>query len=292
MNINQLKYFNAICEHKTISAAAEHLFVSQPTISNAIKELEDEFGIVLFKRQHTGAALTPAGDTLLSMSSDLLGRMSRIESIMTDMGKGRKILRLGVPPMIGSMILPQIYRDFVPKNSEISIEITEGGKSELSEKLKNNYLDMIFLSHNEPLENCFLAQKVGTLEIVCCVSNKNPLSRSAHITPDDLKNIPLVLFKNSFFQTDAIKKMFAEAGITPLVVMQTNQLSSLLTLISNNTATGFLFRPLAENSLEYTPVSLNKPLLADISLVRSKNTYCSEGMKKFEAYVEQAQLFK
>lgn len=286
MNLTQLKYFNAICEHKTISAAAEHLFVSQPTISNAIKELEDEFGTVLFKRHHSGAALTPEGETLFSMSRDLIKRAQQIESVMTDMGKGRKILRLGVPPMIGSMILPQIYRGFIAQNTDINIEITEGGKAELVEKLKNDYLDMIFLSHDKPPENCFTAQKISSLEIVCCISKDNPLSVKENISPADLDGQPLVLFKNSFFQTDAVKRTFENANITPNIVMQTEQLSGVLTMISHNAATGFLFRPLAENSDEYTPVSLKEPLFADVSLIRNKNAYCSEPMKKFAEFVK------
>ena len=286
MNITQLKYFNAICEHKTISAAAEQLFVSQPTISNAIKELEEEFGTILFKRHHTGAALTPAGETLLSMSRDLLRRAQQIESVMTDMGKGRKILRLGVPPMIGSMILPRIYGNFATKHPAIQIEITEGGKSELVEKLKNDYLDMIFLSHNKPPEKCFAAQKISTLEIVCCISKSNPLSKRKSISPSELEGKPLVLFKNSFFQTDAVKMMFENANIEPNIVMQTEQLSAVLTMISHNTATGFLFRPLAENSDEYIPVSLKEPLFADVSLIRNKDCACSDSMKKFADFVK------
>lgn len=97
MNINQLKYFHAICKYKTVSSAAEALFVSQPTLSNALKELEEEFGTVLFKRTYRSMTLTPEGEIFFSMSKDLLNQADHIEHIMHDIGKGRKILRLGVP---------------------------------------------------------------------------------------------------------------------------------------------------------------------------------------------------
>ena len=64
MNINQLKYFDAVCTFQSVSLAAEYLHISQPSLSSAIKELENEFGILLFKRHHRGMVLTPEGETL------------------------------------------------------------------------------------------------------------------------------------------------------------------------------------------------------------------------------------
>ena len=61
MNLMQLKYFNAICTFGTVSGAAEYLHIAQPSLSNAIKELEGEFGVLLFSRRHRGMVLTPAG---------------------------------------------------------------------------------------------------------------------------------------------------------------------------------------------------------------------------------------
>jgi len=57
MNLNQLKYFSAVCTYQTISDAAAYLHISQPSLSSAIKELEKEFGVVLFRRHHRGMVL-------------------------------------------------------------------------------------------------------------------------------------------------------------------------------------------------------------------------------------------
>ena len=123
MNISQLKYFTAVCEFGTVSAAAEYLHIAQPSLSLAIKELENEFGTVLFTRTHRGMQPTSEGRLLLGMSKDIIERVESAEKIMKDVGHNKKTLKLGVPPMIGSLILPVIYKDFVAKNKDISIEI-------------------------------------------------------------------------------------------------------------------------------------------------------------------------
>ena len=286
MNITQLKYFNAICSLNSVSAAADFLFVSQPTISNAIKELEEEFGITLFKRHHRGMSLTKEGELLYNMSKDLLNRAEHIQKVMNDLGKNRKTLRLGVPPMIGSMYLPLIHGEFKKEHPEILLEISEGGKAELLDKLENDYLDMIFLSHNEKFPPDLSSIYIESVETVLCVSEKNPLSKKKSVTPKDLKDTPLVLFKNSFFQTELIKKSFFDYNLSPNILLQTEQLSNILNMISSNMSAGFLFEPLIKSGQGIVAIPMEKRLFADISLVWKKDSYIFTGMKTFSDFIE------
>ena len=75
MTYNQLKYFNAVCQFNNISRAAKKMYVSQPSVSLAIKELEDELGEVLFLRNNNKLYLTEAGQMLWEMSEDMLAQM-------------------------------------------------------------------------------------------------------------------------------------------------------------------------------------------------------------------------
>ena len=151
MNLVQLKYFHAVCVYQSVSAAAEYLHISQPSLSNAIKDLEDEFGVTLFFRHHRGMSLTEAGEKLFEMCGDLLSRAETAERVMNELGNKRNLLRLGVPPMIGSLVLPGIYNDFAKNNPALSLEISESGSFELSRRLSDGFLDMIFLPHNKPI---------------------------------------------------------------------------------------------------------------------------------------------
>ena len=286
MNITQLRYFQAICTFHSVSSAAEYLHISQPSLSNAIKDLEKEFGVVLFRRHHRGMALTTEGEALLRMSHQILGGMDQAEDLMLSLGKERKRLRLGVPPMIGSLILPKIYRDFLPGVPEISLRITEGGRQELMQKLRDDHVDMAFISHSGPLEKIYDSVKIAQFPIVFCTTKHSPLSKLPSVKPEDVAKNPLVLFVDSFFQTEKIKKWFSNSGITPKIIMQTEQLSTIQSIIAGNIASGFMFRQLADANPELIAIPVEQPMMADISLVWKRGNHLSDSMKSFINYVK------
>ncbi|MBP3337102.1 MAG: LysR family transcriptional regulator [Clostridia bacterium] len=291
MNLVQLKYFHAVCTYRSVSGAAEFLYISQPTLSNAIKELENEFGVALFMRHHRGMMLTEEGEMLYKMSKELLSRAEQIENVMEDMGNKRKKLRLGVPPMIGSLVLPHIYRKFSGKFLDVTLEITEGGREEILQKLKDDYLDMVFVPHNAPFESNLAAQKIASLEVVCCAKKNSGKLNEKSVSALKLKNIPLVLFKDSFFQTEEIKKWFARSNVSPCVLLKTGQLSTVLSLISKDIAVGFLFRNLIENNDDLKAISLQEKMFADVSLVWKKDSYVFESMKIFSDFFKNENPF-
>ncbi len=291
MNLVQLKYFNAVCMFGTVSDAAEYLHISQPSLSSAIKELEMEFGVALFQRHHRGMTLTPEGEALYNMSQDVLNRTTKIENVMKDLGRQRKKLRLGIPPMIGSLAMPAICRDFPSEHKDITLDITECGRKELIQKLSQDYLDMVILPHNSPLEDRWSTLLVGKLEIVCCAARGSRFVRDDAVTPQSLKDVPVVLFANSFFQTEEIKKWFASCNIEPNIILQTEQLSTMMSIISNDIAVGFMFRQLIEKNMDMLPISMESPMYADVSLVWKKDAYFFNSMNKFKEYMINKKMF-
>ena len=291
MNLTKLKYFHAICTFHSFSEAAEYLHIAQPSLSNAIKELENEYGVSLFSRHYRGVSLTSEGQVLYNLSKDVLNRTEQAENIMKELGTGRKKLRLGVPPMIGSMILPRIYGDFLSLNKDLELEIVEGGRQDLVYKLSKDYLDMVFLSHDVPVDSGFSSLLVSQLEITCCTFKDNYITSCDSITPTMLKDIPLVLFENSFFQTAKIKSWFESAQVTPNIILQTTQLSTMLSMISSNLAVGFMFRELIDTNPALLPIPTAEPMYANVSLVWKKDAFFSNSMNKFKQYVKQTNLF-
>ncbi|MBQ6937900.1 MAG: LysR family transcriptional regulator [Clostridia bacterium] len=286
MNLNQLKYFNAVCTYKTVSGAAEYLHISQPSLSNAIKELEKEFGVKLFLRQYRGMLLTPEGELLFKMSKELLSGAEQIENIMGDLGKERKILRLGVPPMIGSVILPHIYSEFQPMHPDVRLEIMEGSQKELLEKLSDDLLDMIFMPHEKVTQQNLSILEIMQPEIVFCVSEQNSLSQKKSVSAKDLEDTPLILFKEGFFNTEEVKKWFAASNIKPNILLQTEQLSTLQSIVSNNVAAGFMLATSAQKKKGFAVIKTNPPMKVNVSLAWKENSYFSGCMKSFKTFMQ------
>ena len=291
MNLTQLKYFRAVCLYQTVSAAANYLHISQPSLSNAIKELEEEFNVLLFHRQHRGMVLTPAGEILQRLSEELLKQAENLEKTMCDLGRERKVLHLGVPPMIGSVVIPGLYRDFVSAHPEVKLDIKESGSQELMAGLQNESLDMIFMPHNRPLAAGISSFTVAKLEIVCCVAKHNPLANKTVVSLQELKEVPLVLFQNSFYQTEEIKRRFLEVGIQPEILLQTEQFSTILSLISENVAAGFMFRHLTESHPEMVAVPLENPLFVEVSLAWREKAFSFHTMGLFKEFIQQYNMF-
>ena len=291
MNLNQLKYFHTVCICGSLSESAEHLYISQPSLSSAIKSLENEFGVALFSRTHSGMKLTPEGRILFQSCKDLLNQAEQLENTMKNLGSRRHKLRLGLPPMIGSIILPKIHRDFCSLYPDIELEITEAGRGELLDKLSENQLDTVFLLKNSPLEPDFASSVIENMEIVCCASRQNPIAKHQAVTPEILQDIPLVLFENSFFQTEKIKKWFSDGKTEPSIIMQTKQLSTMVAMISQNVAVGFAFREIAQASDNLITIPCHTPMSAELCLVWKKNSYNFNSMEIFKNYIAESKLF-
>ena len=290
MNLNQLSYFNAVCTFLSISKAADHLHIAQPSLSAAIRELENEFGVTLFTRHYRGVRLTEEGQTLYQFSKDLLSRAQQTAAAMKDLGSGRKVLKLGVPPMIGSLILPRIYRDFPA--ADISLEITEGGYHDLLGKLNEKELDLAFLPHTAPLDPSVACRPAAILEVCCCAQKEHPLCPLSPIGPADLLDTPLVLFENSFLQTENILRWFQTENIPPKLLLQTQQLSTMLQLLESGLAVGFLFRELVDAHPNLRIIPTVRPISLQVSLAKRSGAPNSRAMEIFFQYFDKKNPFE
>lgn len=292
MNFLQLKYFVAVCEFGTVSAAANYLHIAQPSLSLAIKELEEEFGALLFHRRHKGMAPTEEGELLLGMARDILERAEAAERIMKDVGENKKTLKIGIPPMIASLILPTLYKDFVSENPDITLDITEGGREELVKMVEDDRLDLAFISHSKLPDGELEFLHIDTLNIVCAASGESPVSKKREVSPSDLKDVPVVMYKDGFFQSGEIKSWFSSKGIEPKILMKTNQLSTMTKIISSNTAIGFLFEKLIEKESGLTEVKLSPCITAEISLIWKKKNFSVTGIKRLKAFLKNTNIFR
>lgn len=107
MTIRHLKIFLAVAEYKTMSAAAEKLYISQPTVSQAIRELEEHYHGLLFERLGKKLYLTEMGKILLTRSRDLVQEFQRLDDSMVEQGK-KMMLRLGSTLTVGTCLTPEI----------------------------------------------------------------------------------------------------------------------------------------------------------------------------------------
>lgn len=258
------------------------LHVSQPSVSAAIRNLEAEFGVSLFDRQRKRLVLTIASQQLWDTGKPLLQNADALSEAMHALGSGNQLLRLGVPLMIGSLVLPSLYGNFV----SAQLQVVEDGSSSLRRLLSDGQIDMALLPHTQPFDDTLQAVKLTVLQNVCCVSKQHPLAGYRRISISQLTNEPLVLFKNSFFQTERILNAFQALGGSPNVALYTGQLSTVQNMIAGGSAVGFMFEFLAKRSDGVVGIPLDPPMTTQVSLVWRKDKARSRAMEALVHFVE------
>lgn len=291
MNLQHLRYFSLACKYLNISRAAEECHMSQSSISSAIKSLEEEFNTTLIKRQRTGFMLTNAGEKFLTLCEGLLTQADAVSGIMSEFNQSHRTIRLGVPPMTGAVILPDLLQYFHSEHPNIKISISEAGGIELLKSLSDNLLDFVFIPDTQAIDTLKYNSKIFRIyEDVCCVSKNNPLTKKDSLCMEDLRDLPIILFSNTFYHHDNTQKLFESYNFTPSIIHQTTQLSTLEQLIAKNVGFGFLFKERAEQIDSIRWFRLSPKVTTSISLVWKKELFLTRDMHALFTYCEKEKI--
>lgn len=285
MTLDQLRYFQAVCKYNSVSRASEYLNISQPSVSNAISKLENEFGTTLFTRQNKRLILTKEGMILSELAGSLLLNADHTLKTMKELSDN-KVLNLGIPPMLSSFILPILYGKFFKKNPDFKINIIEDDRTGLDQMLEDHRINMAFLPHNGPIDARLKSQPLIEFDNVCCVSKYHRLSQKETLTIEDLKDEHLVLFKNSFFQTERILERFKQNGYNPNILLHTAQVTTMQNMAASGLAIGFIFKFLLESTPGLVGIPLDPPMRTRISLVWKQGEHLSSNMNQLIQFVK------
>lgn len=141
MTIRHFQIFMAVVEHKTMHRAAQALFISQPGVSQAIKELENCYQVTLFERYKKRLILTPEGEKLLSHCRGLLDRYEALNREMLKVGRN-PVLRIGATVSVGEELLVDIISSFEQENPDIRVEVIVNNTEFIEACILENRLDL------------------------------------------------------------------------------------------------------------------------------------------------------
>ena len=147
MTLNELRYIVAVARERHFGRAAEACFISQPTLSVAVKKLEEELGLSLFERRKGEVTVTPVGEQIVAQAQRVLEEASRIRQLAR-LGQDQLDgpLRLGAIYTIGPYLLPHLIPVLAEQAPKMPLVIEENYTSVLAEKLKRGELDAIIIS--------------------------------------------------------------------------------------------------------------------------------------------------
>ena len=145
MNLKQAQYVKTIAECGSITAAAKKLFVSQPSLSQMLRQLEQETGLPIFDRSTSPMRLTYAGEKYLHAAERMLAANAELESQLREIRQehsGR--LRLGISVTRAMQVMPLVLPIFHNQYPHVTLQMTESGSATLEEMLQSGQIDLAF----------------------------------------------------------------------------------------------------------------------------------------------------
>lgn len=284
MTFLQMKYFVTVCEYKNVTQAAEKLHVSQPSVSHAIRELEEEYQITLFRRVHKKMLLTEDGLFVWGKANEILARCYELESELKQMGK--KELRIGIPPMIGSILFSQIFSGFHDKNPDIKVNIVENGSLMIKEMVQKGELEAALIIGDEGINTELCCCKVLRTKLIYCVSSNHKFRFKENISMQELDGEEMISLKEDSYLPGYLEAMFSKYGIKPEIVLKASQIYVIRSILDKGRAGAFLLKEIADRETGLKGIELNESVWVDICLVWRKDSMKGKEMKKFVTYVK------
>lgn len=231
--LRQLEYFVTVGEQGSIAQASAQVNVSSPSISAAISQLEEEFGLPLFVRKHAhGLSLTQAGRQFMDQARKVLAEADSLNSLAgTILGNVQGPLSIGCLVTFAQVLLPAIRREFQNRHSDVQVSQVECDQQTLIEKLRRAEIDLALTYDLEvPGDLEFIALRA--LPLYAVVAADHPLAQRKSVTVEALAGYPMVLLdlpisRNYFMSA------FEQAGVSPKIAERTRDMAVMRSLVAN-----------------------------------------------------------
>jgi LysR family hydrogen peroxide-inducible transcriptional activator len=241
MNIKDLKYFHALVKNKNFSSVATEFKVSQPTISMAVRRLEEHFNTTLFTRDQGRHQLsvTLSGQQLDEHVYAILEHLAVAQNSINNINTNKFIL--GLPPIMTKYFFPRIAKHLTEQNLLKAIVPVEKGSAELEAMLLDGTLDMSLMGSIQNKHHPSLVyQPLGVDHFTAIVGEQSPFFKREKIWFSELKNEKFITFDSNFVHSEAIKNFSRITNFRPNIVYQSNDAQVIQEMVAQNVGVGFI----------------------------------------------------
>lgn len=210
MTLTELKYIVAVAREKHFGHAAEACFVAQPTLSVAIKKLEDELGVVIFERGGTEISTTPIGAQIVAQAERVLEQTAAIKELAKqnkDPLSGQ--FRLGIIYTVAPYLLPQLVKNMIERVPQMPLVLQENFTLRLVEMLRHGDLDAAIMALPFA-EHGLMVQPLYDEPFVVAVPRHHPWAARSEIAAQDLKSETMLLLGNGHCFRDQVLEVCPE----------------------------------------------------------------------------------
>ncbi|WLD94444.1 LysR family transcriptional regulator [Alkalihalobacillus sp. AL-G] len=284
MDIRHLEYFTEVARHLSFTKAASVLHVSQPSISKAIKHIEEELGVSLFYRSKH-LELTDAGKAVLENAKHVLEAFNNLTSELTDVMDLKKgEIRIGIPPIIGAAFFSKLISRFKEDYPYVQITLTEVGSKKIKQGVEDGSLDIGLICNLPIQKGNFEIIKVINDPLMLIVHKEHPLANQEAIDLSDLKSEPFILYRQDFTLHDRIVEECSKKGFHPNVVCESSQKDFMIEMVEARLGIALLPGKVTHSITNQDIIALplsNSKLSLELGMVWKRNKYLPFAVREF-----------
>jgi LysR family transcriptional regulator, cyn operon transcriptional activator len=231
MDLHQLQVFQATVNSGGFTRAGEELHLSQSTVSQHIKLLEDELGCPLFLRVGKRVLVTEAGQVLFQYAERIFRDVKNAEMALREIGAlKRGTVRLGVGPTTLTYRLPLTLSDYMRRFPDIELVVLSGTTEFLLEGLRSQQLDLAIVMSTVPHPGLAITP-LGLEELVILVNRDHPFAGKDALEPADLASLRFILYGKHSAMQRLINRYFESLNVSPRISMEVENNEAIKSLV-------------------------------------------------------------
>lgn len=231
MELRNLRALVEVARQGGFTPASRTLFLSQPSVSKAVRQLEDELGETLFVRSGDGARLTEAGEAVFARAVTMLAEAEHMQAELAEMrGLFTGKLRLGLPIFGSARLFAPLFAAYRQRYPGVEIELLEQGSARLEEGILAGELELgVSLL---PVSEVFASQPVRDDPLMALLWADHPLSGRDNLALAELAPSPFILFEHGFALNPRIEAACLARGFSPQVSARSSQMDFIVALVA------------------------------------------------------------
>ena len=250
MDIRHLRYFVTVAEHGSITRAAEALGMEQPPLSQQIRQLERNLGVVLFERQTRGVRLTDIGQALLPRARTILDLQAQFLSTAQELARGEAgHIRMGLAGAVPLLpVIPLTIRRFREMVPNVTLSLEESNTPALCAALHDHTVDLAIIRPPAPDPARLSVFHLLDEPTVIALPRGHRLTTCPIISLDMVADEPLIIFARELGPGfhDAILSAYQSAGVTPVIGQQAPQIAGTVPLVAAGLGVSVVPRSLSQ----------------------------------------------
>jgi len=288
MLLRHIHYFLAVAEHRSFTRAATALHVSQPALSQQIKQLEETLGSPLFDRSGREMRLTDAGETYRHYAKRALRDLAEGQRALNDVENLRRgALHIAINPTFTHYLMGPLIASFHHHYPDITLEIREMPQEQIEQNLADDRVDL-GIGFDVPVQTGISAQTLFTETLALVVASHHPQARHRRLPLAALDEEKLVLLTAEFATRRQIDHCCRKNNLNPQVLMQANSLSAVIEIIRRTRLASLLPAMTTLAHPDLVSVELTPPLLERTAvLLQRKGGYQTAAARAFAVLAQE-----